>query len=125
MTVHTVTVAVADQPAVRTGHVYPVHILAQVVAQANSNPALYCTGNPGTPGTISLNDVCYRASNFRLCEQLLQCDFVPLWPQHTHVAPRYHYHIYGVGEVDSQNVITQYQLTGICAYSEPLYAHTA
>jgi hypothetical protein len=118
-----VIVAKANVPTIRNRHIYPIDILNKIKTQAESHSTLYCSGVPNDPGALILSDICYQAKNFRIVENCLLCDMHRLKVnEHIDtVGSQVYFHVYGVGDINKQNQITDFVLLGICTYSEPIY----
>lgn len=118
-----VVVAKSGVPTIRSGHIYTDEILKSIETQANNNPALFCSGVPCKPGSLILSEVCYQAKSFRIEENKLVCDLHRLdVNKHINTTKSLAYfHVYGVGDVNKQNQVTDFLLLGICTYSEPIY----
>lgn len=118
-----VVIAKANVPTIKNGHVYSLDILNKIKDQAESHTSLYCSGIPSEPGKIILSDICYQPKNFRIESECLLCDMHRL-KVNEHVDTQdtqIYFHVYGVGDINTENQITDFLLLGISTYSEPVY----
>ena len=118
-----VVIAKANMPTIKSGHIYTNDIINRILEQAKKHEGLYCSGVPSAPGTLILSEICYQAKDFRIDGDSLLCDLHRLKVnEHIDtVDSQVYFHVYGVGDINKQNQITDFVLLGICTYSEPIY----
>lgn len=118
-----VVIAKSNMPTLTSGHIYSEQILRNIKEQAENHSGLYCAGIPSTPGKLILSDICYQAKNFRIEEDSLLCDLHRLKVnEHIDTTDSHiYFHVYGVGDINKENQVTDFILLGICTYSEPIY----
>jgi hypothetical protein len=119
-----VVIAKANAPTIKNGHIYSVEILQSIKTQAELHSSLYCSGVPNNHGALFLSDICYQPKNFRVVDNCLLCDMHRL-KVNEHIDTvdlQVYFHVYGEGNINKKNQITDFLLLGILTYNEPVYS---